>query len=126
MSDYPITEQDAIDAYVDLIADGGAGNSKMLNADGTWSNRRDAVDRRIVYQVANGLGKWIDAPGTSSCIDECRGAAYTLSETDYTDAGVDLETYPLDADGWPDLAAGTGYTDTDHDGMPDAWRPYMV
>jgi len=122
MSDFPISEKSAIDAYVDLISDGGAGNSRMLNADGTWSNRRDAVDQRIVYQIANGTGKWIDAPGASTCIDECRGSVYILSETDYTAAGVDLETYPLDADGWPDLAAGTGYTDTDHDGMPDAWE----
>jgi len=57
---------------------------------------RDSVDATIVNDVTTGTAAW----------------------------GVNgILTYPTDAGGgWPTLATGTPPTDTDHDGMPDAWE----
>ena len=85
-----VTTTDAQTAYNDVLADGGAGNSKGLNCDGSWYNRRDAIDVRVINDVKNGTGKIIDDPSQVG--------------------------------GWITPATGTGCTDSDHDGMPDAWE----
>ena len=52
----------AVDAYNSVIADGGVGNSRGLNCDGTWYNRRDTIDARVINEVKTGTGKIIDDP----------------------------------------------------------------
>jgi pectate lyase len=105
------------DAYREVLAE--AGNSQGLSAVGEFYMRRDAVDKRIVEEVRRGEGRIIDAPGSSSCLGACRGMSYILSAGDYTKYGI---SDPLDADGWPVLAAGSPTADSDHDGMPDNWE----
>jgi len=57
-----ITETSALQAYNDLLAEGGAGNSKYISCSGEWVNRRDAHDTRVVNHVKNGTGTIIDDP----------------------------------------------------------------
>jgi len=90
-----ITETSAAQAYTDVLADGGAGNSRQLNEDGTWTNRRDSHDKRVVNDVKNRSG----ASGTNGIINS-----------------------PADVGGWLTITTGTGYKDTDHDGISDAWE----
>lgn len=78
----------AQDAYNNLLADGGAGNSRGLNCDGTWFNRRDSIDTRVVNDVKNGTGKIIDDPS------QVGGWITPLSGTACTDT---------DHDGMPDV-----------------------
>jgi hypothetical protein len=55
-----VTTTDAQTAFNDVLA--GAGNNQGLTCDGTWVDRRDAIDTRIVNDVKNGTGKVIDDP----------------------------------------------------------------
>lgn len=89
-----IKETSAAQAYADVIADGGAGNSRMLNADGAWTNRRDAHDARVINDVKNAKASYGDG----------------------------LINDPSNVGGWLSISAGTGYKDSDRDGMPDAWE----
>lgn len=57
--------------------------------------KRDAVDQRIIEEVRDGTS--------------------TFGNLGYID-------HPNDVGGWPVLAAGTPYTDNDHDGMSDDWE----
>jgi pectate lyase len=52
----------AMEAFNCVIADGGAGNSRGLNCDGSWYNRRDSIDVRVINEVKTGTGKIIDDP----------------------------------------------------------------
>ncbi len=54
---YP-SETDAFQAYKDVVlaTDAGVGDSQRLNADGTFSLRRDPVDARIINEVKTGTG----------------------------------------------------------------------
>lgn len=52
----------AMEAYKSVTADGGVGNSRGLNCDGSWYNRRDAIDARVINEVKTGTGKIIDDP----------------------------------------------------------------
>lgn len=52
----------AQDAYNNLLADGGAGNSRAVSCDGNWFNRRDSIDTRVINDIKNGTGKIIDSP----------------------------------------------------------------
>ena len=56
---------------------------------------RDTVDKRIIEEVRNGN--------------------FTYGNKGYI-------SHPNDVGGWPVLAAGTPYTDSDHDGMCDDWE----
>ncbi len=56
---------------------------------------RDSVDARIIKDARNGT---------------------------YTYGNNGIITDPLDVGGWPILATGTPYTDSDHDGMSDEWE----
>lgn len=64
---------------------------------------RDAVDARIVAEVRNGT------------------ATYSGSKTGYPGI-LDSQT---DAGGWPVLNSTAALTDSDNDGMPDAWEIEM-
>ena len=57
-----VATTNANDAYVNVLTDGGAGNSKGIGCDGVWYNRRDSIDTRIVNDVKNGTGQIIDNP----------------------------------------------------------------
>ena len=61
---------------------------------------RDTLDQRIVNDVMNRTGKVIDVQGNYP-----HGTAYALT-----------------VNAWPALVSTTAPTDTDHDGMPDAWE----
>lgn len=50
----------ANDAYTDVLNDVGA--NKALNADGTWRNVSDPVDIRILNDVINNSGDFINSP----------------------------------------------------------------
>ena len=47
-------------AYTSVLAD--VGNNRGLNCDGTWYQRQDAIDARVINDVVNGTGKIIDDP----------------------------------------------------------------
>ncbi len=61
---------------------------------------RDTLDKRIINDVKNRTGRLIDVQG---------GYAHATA-------------YAQTVDAWPYLATTTPPTDTDHDGMPDAWE----
>jgi pectate lyase len=56
---------------------------------------RDAVDARIIEEIRTGTAKY----GNNGIIDS-----------------------PSDVGGWPELESDPAPTDSDHDGMPDAWE----
>lgn len=80
----PFNQQSAQDAYL-----------SVLDQAGCSFPRRDAVDARIVKEVAS---------GTAS----------------YGNKGI--LNLPSEAGGWPTLISATAPVDTDHDGMPDDWE----
>jgi hypothetical protein len=80
-----IPEEAAEAAFTRVLADAGA------------SHRRDALDRRIVEEVATGT------------------ASYGKNQ----DGIIDTQQ---DVGGWPALEAGKAALDGDKDGMPDAWE----
>jgi hypothetical protein len=57
-----VTTTDAFTAYNQLLAAGGAGNSRGLDCNGNWFNRRDSIDDRVANEVKTGTGKIIDDP----------------------------------------------------------------
>lgn len=104
-----VTTTSAQQAYVDVLAKAGT-RIPML----------DAVDRRIIEEVKRGEGKIIDCVSANELTNpiDCATRVY-LTPSDYTKYGIND---PLDAQGWPILAAGTPPQDSDHDGMPDSWE----
>ncbi len=84
----PITIQTAKEAYEDVIQFAGA------------SFRRDTLDERIINDVKNRTGKFIDVQGGYP-----HGTAYELT-----------------VNAWPALKTVPAPTDTDKDGMPDEWE----
>jgi hypothetical protein len=64
---------------------------------------RDAIDQRIMQEVQNRTGSIIDVQGGFQ-----HGTPYSTSQV-----------------AWPVLNCGAAPTDTDHDGMPDAWETSM-
>ena len=72
----------------------------VLNTAGAFLPRRDTLDRRIVNQVKTRTGKLIDVQGNFP-----HGTPYAQT-----------------VGAWPTLNSTTAPTDTDHDGMPDAWE----
>ena len=55
-----VTTTDAFVAYDQVLNEGG--NSKRLTCEGTWVNRRDSIDTRVVNEVKTGTGRIIDNP----------------------------------------------------------------
>ena len=76
------------EAYYAVLAGAGANVGLDSVGDSYW--RQDAVDERIINDVRNGTGDFIDDPS--------------------------------EVGGWPELAPGVAYADTDHDGMADEWE----
>lgn len=105
----PVTTTSAFVAYDQVLAD--AGNNKGLNADGSWYDRRDAIDKRVVNDVKNKTGHIIDDPS------EVGGWLSIANGTPYKDT---------DKDGMPDqwetlygfdpANAADGVSDADGDG----------
>ncbi len=83
-----ITTESAEKAYSSVLQGAGA------------SFRRDTLDQRIISDVKNRTGRFIDVQGGFP-----HGTAYSLT---------------LNA--WPALKSETALTDTDSDGMPDEWE----
>lgn len=90
---YPVTVQNAYDAYSDVTADVGA--NARLDSLGNWVSNPDTVDQRYISDVQNGTG-----PASRSQLPE----------------------RPEDVGGYPHIDPGTPYSDSDHDGMADAWE----
>jgi pectate lyase len=80
--------QSAFDAYVTVLEKAGT------------SYRRDTLDERIISDVKNRKGKFIDVQG---------GFAHGT-------------VYERTVNAWPSLKSLPADTDTDKDGMPDAWE----
>lgn len=97
----PITTTSAEQAFEDVLAASGAIHG--LTCDGTWFNRPDAVDVRIVESVRNGT----------------RGHSIPR---DQTVQQLGFISDPSDVGGWPQLEPGTSCADADSDGMPDVWE----
>jgi hypothetical protein len=115
----------ACDAYDKVVVQALAGNNRGLDASGNLFVRQDAVDRRIFEEVKAKQGKIIDAPGINTCwASDSNGCSY-LTAADYTKYGIPESEIDFSDNwfsGWPVIASGTGYTDTDHDGMSDSWE----
>jgi len=84
-----LTGESALSAYANVLAKVGCSFPK-----------RDTLDERIINNVKNRTGKFIDVQG---------GFAHG---TDYSISYV----------AWPTLNSTPAPADTDHDGMPDAWE----
>ncbi len=87
---HPVTLQSPAEAYRSVLADVGA--NARLDARGSWVAVSDAVDSRVLREVAAG-----------------RGPSDVLR--DESELG-----------GFPALDPGTPYPDSDRDGMADAWE----
>jgi len=72
----------------------------VLLSGGCSLPRRDTLDERIVDNVRNRTGQFIDVQGGYP-----HGTAYNLT-----------------VNAWPTLNSTTPPVDTDHDGMPDSWE----
>jgi hypothetical protein len=104
-----VTTTTALQAYADVLAKAGMRIPVL-----------DAVDKRILEEVKRGEGKIIDCVSAAELTSPINCASrISLSLADYTKYGIND---PLDAKGWPVLAAGTPPQDSDHDGMPDSWE----
>lgn len=85
----PVTTQPAGIAYALVLKQAGATRPK-----------RDTLDQRIISNVENRTGSFVDVQGGFP-----HGTAYELT-----------------VNAWPTLKAGTAPLDTDQDGIPDAWE----
>jgi hypothetical protein len=85
----PVTTQTAAEAYKAVLQQVGASLPK-----------RDTLDQRIIRNVVNRTGRFIDVQGGYP-----HGTPYEVSQK-----------------AWPVLASKPAPADTDHDGMPDAWE----
>jgi hypothetical protein len=75
----------------------------VLSLAGAVLPARDTLDQRIINDVRNRTGRLIDVQGGYP-----HGTAYANT-----------------VNAWPTLNSTTAPTDTDHDGMPDAWETSM-
>ncbi len=72
----------------------------VLESVGAILPERDTLDQRIIKDVVNGSGRFIDVQGGFP-----HGTPYELT-----------------VNAWPALAVGKAPADTDQDGMPDTWE----
>jgi pectate lyase len=91
-SAHPVPELTAVQARDLVLARAGA--SKRLTCDGSFVDARDQVDARLVGYMVDKV-----------YVEDSRGK--TVAELN---------------GGWPTYSAGTACTDTDGDGIPDAWE----
>jgi len=85
---YPVT-LDPVATLENFILN-DVGNSRRIDENGNWVNRRDSVDLRLIneYRTNTGILPWNEN----------------------------------EVGGWPIIAAGTPYTDSDNDGMSNIWE----
>lgn len=95
----PINQQTAEEAY-----------RSVLDSVGASLPKRDAVDRRIVEEVRQ---------GTATYAGRTYAAGHDLVDPNMKSGIIDSQT---DVGGWPELKSAPAPTDTDQDGMPDAWE----
>lgn len=109
-----VTTTDAATAYNAVLE--GAGNSLGLACDGSWYNRRDAIDARVVNDVRNGTGRIIDSPDqVGGWVNPAAGSPCADSDQDgMADA---WETAQLGSLQYGAAAAST--SDYDGDGYTD-------
>ncbi len=108
-----ITTTNALTAYNNVLAD--AGNNAGVSCNGTWYNRRDAIDTRIVNDVKNGTGHIIDDPSqVGGWIVPAVGVPCTDGDHDgMPDAWEQLYGFNLSVpDGSGDMD-GDGYTNVE-------------
>lgn len=95
----PIHQQTAEEAY-----------ASVLDHVGATLPKRDIIDARIVDETRGGYATY-------------EGSTYEqdkkVSDPSKKCGIIDSQT---DVGGWPELKSTTAPTDTDHDGMPDAWE----
>ncbi len=84
----PIPAQSATDAYKEILRSAGA------------SHQRDTMDQRIINDVKNRTGAYVDVQGNFP-----HGTAYELT-----------------TNAWPALKSLPAPADADKDGIPDAWE----
>ena len=107
----PVTIQTATEAYDEVIAD--SGNSRMLQCDGNWTARRDAVDTRVINDVKNGTGKIIDNPS------QVGGWPPLAAGTPCADADKDGMFDEWETKTFGSITSSSGTTDKDGDGYTD-------
>jgi pectate lyase len=113
------------ETYNKVVVEGLAGNNRGLDGNGNLYIRRDAVDKRILEEVKTKQGKVIDAPGSKTCWSEAPESCKSLILEDYTKFGIpasEIDTSETWFKGWPIIANGTAYADSDKDGMADTWE----
>lgn len=94
-----ISEESPAEAYSSVLAGAGATLPK-----------RDAADSRIVADARSGKATF-----------EGKGYKATKRMKDPSQPSGIIDS-PNDVGGWPELKSLPAPTDTDHDGMPDAWE----
>ena len=94
----PISQQTATNAYSSVLDNAGASLPK-----------RDIVDTRIVDNTRNGNASF-------------EGAYNTVKSVPNKNVICGIIDSQSDVGGWPVLVTGVVPTDTDKDGMPDAWE----
>ena len=94
----PINQQTAEEAYNSVLAQAGCTLPK-----------RDAVDERIIHDVQTGTATY-------------EGVYKQYKEVPDTTKICGIIDSQNDVGGFPTLNSTTPPTDTDHDGMPDAWE----
>ncbi len=90
--------------------------SEVLNDAGATLPFRDAQDKRVSLEVANGTATGY---GTVASVTSTANKVYTNPYYNLTKGIIDD---PDVVGGWPVFSTGTVLTDTDGDGMPDDWE----
>ena len=88
---YPVILQTALAIRTSLLADCGC--HQRLDEDGKWVDTQDVIDSDIISDIQNNTGNSGDSGNDNF----------------------------LDHGGFPTIADGTPYTDSNNDGIPDAW-----
>jgi hypothetical protein len=91
---FPVTLRSGPEAYNQLVIEQDVGCNGRLDGNGNFIKNIDKIDSDIFTHVVNRTGPALE------------------SELDHED----------DFGGYPVINTGTAYTDSDHDGMPDAWE----
>ena len=94
---HPASNAFDYDVYKTPVESADKAYKRVLAKAGTV--RRDAVERRVVDEVKNGMARYRGTQGSAGFIDS-----------------------PADAEGWPVYAQVAPVVDNDHDGMDDAWE----
>jgi hypothetical protein len=98
---------------------GGSGDIPLVKLDDPWPamaiNQQSAQDAYTSVLAHVGCSKPVRDSVDTRIINEASNATAT-----YGASGI-IESQS-EVGGWPTLNSGTAPTDTDHDGMPDAWE----